>query len=69
METIIMIAYMAIGLLLTFYWWDKQYEAAYNKAKESEEGADEPMSVLFLAFLAIFWPIVLVYKWRDSPAG
>ena len=62
METVIMIAYMAIGLLLTFYWWDKQYEAAYNKAKESEEGADEPMSVLFLSFLAIFWPIVLVYK-------
>ena len=62
METAIMIAYMAIGLLLTFYWWDKQYEAAYNKAKESEEGADESMSVLFLSFLAIFWPIVLVYK-------
>ena len=62
METVIMIAYMVIGLLLTLYWWDKQYEAAYIKAKESEEGADEPMSVLFLAFLAIFWPIVLVYK-------
>ena len=62
METVIMTAYMVIGLLLTLYWWDKQYEAAYIKAKESEEGADEPMSVLFLAFLAIFWPIVLVYK-------
>lgn len=62
METVIMTAYMVIGLLLTLYWWEKQYEAAYIKAKESDEGADEPMSVLFLTFLAIFWPIVLVYK-------
>lgn len=54
MEIVIMTAYMVIGLLLTLYWWDKQYEAAYIKAKESDEGADEPMSVLFLAFLAIF---------------
>ena len=62
MENFILIAYFIVGLLLTFYWWDKQYEAAYKKAKESEEGADESMSVLFLAFLAIFWPIVLIYK-------
>lgn len=62
MENVIIFGYFAIGVILMFYWWSKYYEKAYEEAKESEDGVDESMSVLFLTFLVTFWPIVLVYR-------
>jgi hypothetical protein len=58
----LIIVYFVVGILLTFYWWDKHYEKIYNEAKESEEGVDESMSVIFLTILTVFWPIVLIRK-------
>jgi hypothetical protein len=58
----LIIVYFVIGILLMFYWWDKHYEKIYNEAKESEEGVDESMSVIFLTILTVFWPIVLIRK-------
>lgn len=57
--------YFIFGLLLTIYWWNKDYKKSYNEAKKSEEGVEENMVSILLIILTFFWPIVLIYKlWK-----
>lgn len=62
MENLIIIFYFIIGFILGFYWWDKYYEPQYNIVKESDEGVEEGMVILFIAGLIAFWPVVLIYR-------
>ena len=55
----LMMIYLVIGLVLSFYWWDKTYKKDYNKAKASDKGVEEGMAVNELLIMMFFWPMIL----------
>jgi hypothetical protein len=61
----ITIAYFVIGIVLTYIWWYNEYNSEYNLERE-EEGVEEPMAVLLLAGLTLFWPIKLIKNYFES---
>ena len=62
METFIIITYIVVGVLLALYWWNKHYKRDYDYAKARDEGVEDGMAVIFLMILALFWPLVAIYK-------
>lgn len=56
---IITILYFAIGTSLAFMWWNDEYEAEYEYAKEYGE-AEDAMVTLLLMFFIFFWPFKAV---------
>ncbi len=55
----IMIAYFVIGLVLTFYWFDRDYSAQIKELHDSGEEDKGGVSIVLLG-LVLFWPIKLV---------
>ena len=54
--------YLIIGIALAIYWFKKEYELEYKKLEKSEEGVDKGMADLLIMFMAIFWPLKLIYN-------
>lgn len=61
----ITIGYFLVGIILTFIWWYNEYEPEYELERE-KEGVEEPMAVLFLVCLVLFWPFKAVKKYFES---
>lgn len=60
------VIYIVIGVVLAFYWFDKEYKEEYNKVKEEEGAVEDSIVCLLLLFFMVFWPIKLLYnffKW------
>ena len=65
--SIIFISYFVIGLILSVYWWNKEYKSNYEYDKENEEVyVEEPMVMIFLAFMVLFWPFVLLKNYFEG---
>ena len=62
----IAIGYFLVGIILTFIWWYDEYEPEYELAKELNEGAEEPIVVLFLLGLVFFWPFKAVKNYFEG---
>lgn len=62
---IITILYFAIGTLLAFMWWNDEYKAEYEYAKECGE-AEDPMAILLLLLFIFFWPFKSVRNCFDN---
>jgi hypothetical protein len=54
--------YLTVGIVLAIYWFNKEYEQEYKELKKSEEGVDKGMAELLILFMAIFWPLKLIYN-------
>jgi hypothetical protein len=54
--------YLIIGILLSIIWFKKEYEPEYKELKNSGEGVEKGMAELIMMFMAITWPIKLVYN-------
>ncbi len=54
--------YFTIGILLSIIWFKKEYEPEYKELEKSEEGVEKGMAELIMMFMAITWPIKLVYN-------
>jgi hypothetical protein len=61
----IAIGYFLVGIILAFIWWYNEYELEYELERE-EEGVEEPMAVLLLVGLVLFWPFNAVKKYFES---
>jgi len=61
----IVVGYFLVGIILTFIWWYNEYNSEYELERE-EEGVEEPMAVLLLACLVLFWPFKAVKKYFES---
>ena len=48
---IITILYFAIGIPLAFMWWNDEYKAEYEHAKECGEAEDAMVTLLLLIFI------------------
>ena len=55
------LVYILIGLAVSLYIWKRDYEGEYNRLKSIGE-VEDPMVEIFLCFITIFWPIVIIYK-------
>ena len=53
---IITILYFAIGTSLAFMWWNDEYKAKYEYAKERGEAEDAMVTLLFMLFIFL-WPL------------
>lgn len=62
----IVIGYFLIGFILTYVWWKDEYEADYELEKEKEDGVEEPMVVLLLIGLVVFWPFKAAKNYFES---
>lgn len=62
----IVIGYFLVGIMLTFIWWHDEYKPEYELAKELNEGAEEPIVVLFLLGLVFFWPFKVVKNYFEG---
>ena len=54
--------YLTIGILLSIVWFKKEYEPEYKELKKSGEDVEKGMAELIMMFMAITWPIKLVYN-------
>ena len=52
-------AYLIVGFLLCFYWFDRDYSKEYKELEDSEEEDKGGMNIILLV-LAVFWPIVVI---------
>lgn len=57
---IVSIIYLVIGILLTFYWYKKEYEPQYNAIKEQDIDPEDGMLNILLCMLVIFWPVKFI---------
>ena len=62
---IITILYFVIGTSLAFMWWNDEYKAEYEYAKEYDE-AEDPMAILLLLLFIFFWPFKAVRNCFDN---
>lgn len=62
---IITILYFAIGASLAFMWWNDEYKAKYEYAKECGEAEDAMVILLFMLFI-FFWPLKLVRNYFED---
>ena len=62
----IAIGYFLVGIMLTFIWWHDEYEPEYELAKELDDGSAEPIAVLFIVALVLFWPFKVVKNYFES---
>lgn len=53
------IVYFVLGLILTLYWYERDYSKKY-KELEQKEGVEKGMANIFLLFLWVFWPINMI---------
>lgn len=53
------IVYFVLGLVLAFYWYERDYSKKYEEL-EKEEGVEKGMVNIFLLFLWAFWPINMI---------
>lgn len=56
---IVVITYFVIGLVLVFYWYERDYHKEYVELNEKEE-VEKGMVNMFLLFLWILWPINMI---------
>lgn len=54
--------YLTIGILLSIVWFKKEYEPEYKELEKSGEDVEKGMAELIMMFMAITWPIKLVYN-------
>lgn len=54
--------YLVIGILLSIVWFKKEFESEYKELEKSGEGVEKGMAELIMMFMAITWPIKLVYN-------
>lgn len=54
--------YLVIGILLAIIWFKKEFEPNYKELEKSGEGVEKGMAELIMMFMAITWPIKLVYN-------
>ena len=61
LSSILTLAYLFIGFVLSQYWLDNDYREEHEKAvKEGTE--DKGMTNIFLLFLMFFWPLKIVWN-------
>ena len=61
----IAIGYFLVGIILAYIWWHDEYEPEYELERENDD-VEEPMAVLLLAALVLFWPFNVVKKYFES---
>jgi hypothetical protein len=54
--------YLTVGIVLAIYWFNRDYEPEYKELENSEEGVEKGMADLLIMFMAIFWPLKLIYN-------
>ncbi len=59
------IGYFLVGIILAYIWWKDEYEPEYEYEKEMD-GVEEPMAVLLLVALALFWPFKVVKNYFEG---
>ena len=62
---IITILYFAIGTSLAFMWWNDEYKAKYEYAKECGKAEDAMVTLLFMLFI-FFWSLKLVRNYFED---
>jgi len=58
-ECVITILYFAIGTSLAFMWWNDEYKAEYEYAKECGDESDAMATLLLMLFI-FFWPLKFI---------
>lgn len=59
--TLLLFAYILIGISLMFYWWNNDYALNYAYAKAKGEAEDSAACLLMLGMVT-FWPLKLIHK-------
>ena len=54
--------YLTVGIVLAIHWFKRDYELEYKELEKSEEGVEKGMADLLIMFMAIFWPLKLIYN-------
>jgi len=65
LECILVFGYLIVGFILTFIWWHDEYKSEYELEREND-GVEEPMAVLLLASLVLFWPYKVVKNYFEG---
>ena len=53
--------YIIIGIILAFYFWNKEYVNDYREAKRTGE-IEHGMVCIYLVVVTIFWPLKIIWN-------
>jgi CHASE3 domain sensor protein len=59
-QGIAVIVYLFVGVVLTYYWFTRDYEKDYEKSIEKGEEVEKGMANLLMLMMTAFWPIILI---------
>lgn len=59
-QHVAIIVYLFIGLILTYYWFTRDYEKEYEESIEKGEEVEKGMVNLLMLMMTAFWPIILI---------
>lgn len=65
LECVLVFGYLIVGFIMAFIWWNDEYKAKYECAKECGEAEDAMVILLFMLFI-FFWPLKLVRNYFED---
>lgn len=56
------VAYLLVGIMLSYYWFVRDYEKEYEKSIEDGETEERGMFSLVMLLMTVLWPFILIKK-------
>jgi hypothetical protein len=54
------VAYLLVGIMLSYYWFVRDYEKEYKKSIEDGETEERGMFSLVMLLMTVLWPFILI---------
>ena len=54
------VAYLLVGIMLSYYWFVRDYEKEYKKSIENGEAEEKGMFSLVMLLMTVLWPFILI---------
>lgn len=54
------VAYLLVGIMLSYYWFVRDYEKEYKKSIEDGEAEEKGMFSLVMLLMTVLWPFILI---------
>lgn len=59
-DKILITVYIVVGVILSYYWHDKEYANEYKSMIEDGIEVEKGMVAILMLCMAIFWPIKVI---------
>jgi hypothetical protein len=62
MEMLLVFIYLAIGVILSLYWFKHDYGEEYEEFEEYD-AVEKDTAMILMSFMALIWPLRLIIRY------